>query len=144
MKGSTNRREPAPPQFFGFVETTARRGTLWAAICDETGNLAPTIKQLAQAVELRKTIEPLSRFVKLCFKHKIVVPDIRDNNQTLTHRDGRAEIILVDGFGNHLMISLRSVWPPLNNRSLVNRFEKLARQKGLRFDPHERRFVLPP
>jgi len=131
------------PQFFGFVDTDVGKGTLWEAICDETGSLAPTLRLLKGSSAFSQTVEPLNRFVNVCFDHNIVAPDIKDNNLILTQRDGRDEIILVDGFGDHRMISLRGMWPPLNARSLVDRFNKLARQTGFKFDQTERRF-LPP
>lgn len=128
------------PAFHGFVETTAGTGALWEAICNEDGGLAPTLEDVAKAGQMAATIEPLNAFAAVCYGLNIVAPDINDRNLALRTWRGRQEIVLVDGFGDHRMISLRTLWRSRNIRSLDDRFQKVARKTGVQFDTNARRF----
>lgn len=140
-RGAIQGFQPPIPAFRGFVNTAKGRGTLWETMLDRSGNLAPSIKELGQAGKLADAVEPLNRFVKICFDHNIVAPDINENNLTLTYRNDQSEVVLVDGFGDHRLISLRSIWPALNARSLADRFDRLGRRTGLQFDRGVGRFL---
>lgn len=131
------------PNFIDYVETSEGRGVLWEAICDESGGLAPTVEELCESGQFEGLPELLSDFVQVCFERHIVAPDIHAKNLTLTLRGGRKKLFLVDGFGDHRIISIRALWPWYNNRSLNEGFEKLARQTGIHFDGVARRFVAP-
>lgn len=128
------------PMFFGFVKTTAGTGTLWEAICDTKGKMAPTLADIAKAGKIQAMIKPLNEFAYTCYEIDLVAPDINDRNLAVRGEGARAELVLVDGFGDHRMVSLREIWPARNRRSLDDRFRKVARKTGLTFDADTRRF----
>ena len=135
--------EPQPiPAFLGYVDTSQGRAALWEAVCTRKGKLAPTLKSLAARGRVSEVVEPLNQFAKTCFEQNLVAPDINDRNLVLTKAGGK-RVVLVDGFGDHRLFSLRGLSRAHNQRSLVNRFQKVARQMGLAFDPETRRFSLP-
>lgn len=138
-KGST----PPIPEFVAYVDTTAGPGAVWEAICDENGNLAPTAAEIATRRKRKRLIKPLNRFVRKCFDEHIVAPDIHLGNLACARVNGRREFFLVDGFGDHRMISIRALWPAYNHRSLIRSFERIAWVTGIHFDPEKRVFSLP-
>ena len=99
------------PAFYGFVDTDAGMGALWEAICREDGALAPTLEDVADAGGMAPMIAPLNAFAAACYRLNIVAPDINDRNLAVRRRAGGTELFLVDGFGDHRMISLRALWP---------------------------------
>lgn len=142
------RLKPCPvkvpiPAFFGFVHTSAGTGALWEAVCDTKGTMAPTLADISKAGKIRAIVDPLNIFAGSCYALDLVAPDINDRNLAVRGDISRAELVLVDGFGDHRMISLREIWAKRNIRSLDDRFEKIARKTGLRFDAGARRFSLP-
>ncbi len=137
-----NQRLPVPA-FLGFDETPLGRGALWEAICDDKGEIAPTLVQLAKSGNISDYLEPLNAFAAFCFQQNIVASDISQRNLALTERDGRREFVLIDGFGDHRVISLRSLFPAYNTRCMYRRFDKMARQIGLQFDSQKRCFKRP-
>lgn len=88
-------------------------------------------------------IDPLNRFAKTCICERIVAPDPHAGNPACATRNGQLEIILVDGFGDHHMLSLRAMIRAFNLRSLISSFEKMAGKNGLVFDPATVTFSLP-
>lgn len=122
------------PSFYGFIQTTAGPGAVWEAICDTNGNLAPTLASLAQNGEHDRFLEPLNQLVKTCFSMNIVAPDMHAGNLVYVHRNGAAHVVLIDGFGDHRLISIRASLPWYNRSSLHKSFEKIADKNGLDFD----------
>lgn len=131
------------PAFGAFVETNQGRGVLWEAICDENGDLGPTLNDLCKAGKAQAAIAPLNEFVDCCFAQHIVAPDVHAGNLILTRREGQDRFILVDGFGDHRVISIREFWRSYNVRSLTRSFLKMARNTGLNYDEEARRFAAP-
>ena len=131
------------PTFYCFVETTGGLGAKWEAICDENGQLAPTLTALAKQGKHERFIKPLNEFVKTCFAKSIVAPDLHAGNLVYTKRDGAPRIVLIDGFGDHRLISIRAAVPWYNRRSLHRSFEKMAFKTGLHFDRESLSFSLP-
>lgn len=127
------------PCFRGYVHTNAGLGALWDAVCDQHGNLAPTLKDLTQK-ELTACVPALNKFVEACFKFRIVASDLHAGNLVFAHIDGKQCLMIIDGFGDHRLISIRALWNQYNRRSLLERFQKTSKQTGLKFDPDERLF----
>lgn len=130
-------------RFASYAETSAGRGALWEALLNENQALAPTLQEIADAGRIGEVIEPLNRFVEQCFALSLVASDLHAGNLALVVRGGRKQLLLVDGFGDHRLISLRSLSRWYNAKSLVKKFEKVASQTGLRYAPETRRFSLP-
>lgn len=137
-KGST----PPIPDFVAYVNTSAGPGAVWEAICDKSGNLAPTAAEMAKRQKRKRMIKPLNRFVQKCFDDQIVAPDLHLGNLACKRVNGRREFFLVDGFGDHRVISIRALWPAYNARSLIRSFERIAWVAGLQFDQETRMFSL--
>ncbi|MEP0961293.1 MAG: YrbL family protein [Roseobacter sp.] len=133
---------PPIPEFVGYVTTTAGRGAVWEAICDPDGTLAPTVADMAARQELHAQIAPLNRFVQRCFDEHIVAPDVHLGNLACTWKNGDRELVLIDGFGDHRMISVRALWPAYNRRSLIRSFERIASKFDVHFDLETRQFSL--
>lgn len=132
------------PAFFGFVETSEGRGTLWEAVCDEEGKLAPTLSELAQRGDMAKHIGALNRFVEACMRFDIVAADVHNSNLVLAKGVEGSEFKIVDGFGDHRLISLRRFFRWKNRKSLENRFRKMAKAIGLTYDAKGHIFSVPP
>ncbi len=141
-KVSASERGLPIPAFVSFVETNQGRGVLWEAICDENGDLAPTLNDICKAGKANSAIGPLNAFVASCFEQHIVAPDVHAGNLILVRRDGQDKFILVDGFGDHRVISIREFWPRYNAKSLNRSFSKMARKTGLSYDETSRRFAV--
>lgn len=135
---------PPIPNFYGYVETTEGWGVLWEAICTETGAPAPTLRHMAARGKISDWIDTLNRFTRSCFDKNIVACDLHAGNLVCVERDSSRQIILIDGYGDHRMFSMRAIWPQYNTRHLIKRFERVARQTGLAFDPVTSEFALPP
>ncbi|MGD9294460.1 MAG: YrbL family protein [Roseobacter sp.] len=131
------------PAFCGFVRTSGGPGALWEAVCNAHGAVAPTLANIAMAGQIQAMAEPLNRFARTCYALNLVAPDINDRNLAVRGENASAELVLVDGFGDHRVISLREIWPARNIRCLDDRFRKVARKTGLTYDAGTRRFSLP-
>ncbi|MFK7765317.1 MAG: YrbL family protein [Roseobacter sp.] len=141
---SARNKNAVPPisKFVAYVDTTAGRGAVWEAVCDAEGQLAPTLADMRARQALKPQIEPLNRFVQKCFDGHIVAPDLHLGNLACTQIENRWEIILIDGFGDHRMISIRALLPAYNRRSLVRSFERIALVSKMQFDSKTRTFSM--
>lgn len=131
------------PVFRGYVMTTGGNAALWDAMCDENGDLAPTLREFFQRGESASLVEPLNRFVAFTYEHNLVAPDIQATNMVLVERRGRKEIVLVDGYADMRLISMRSMFVWRNKKNMEHRFSRMAGQANLGYDKKKRCFYLP-
>lgn len=122
------------PSFMGFVETSDGTGALWEAICDTQGQLAPTLEKLLAENQIADVFEPLNSFVETCMKNDLVITDLNPRNLVYGQKAGAKQFFIVDGFGDHRVISLREMFRKHNRSKLIQSFNKLSDQTGLMFD----------
>lgn len=131
------------PVFHGYVTTTDGRAALWEAMCDADGNLAPTLHTVAKRGDQASLIEPLNRFVDFSYRYNLVAPDIQGVNMVLVDRNGRQQAVLIDGFADMRLVSLRSMSAIRNRRNMDNRFAKMGRAVEIDYDLQKRQYALP-
>ena len=131
------------PLFHGYVNTNEGPATLWESVWGANGDLAPTIDDLAKEGDLPSAIAPLNKFVAFCFAANIVAPDIRSGNIVLAQRAGRPEAVLIDGFGDMRLFSIRTLSTRRNTEFMTKRFARMAWKSGLVFDEKRREFSMP-
>lgn len=132
------------PVFRGYVNTSDGRGTLWDAMCDSDGKLAPTLRQLKRAGVIEELVDPLNRFAAFCYEYNVVAPDIQGVNLVRVERAGRPEVVLIDGFGDMRIFSTRELSRRRNRTFMDHRFGKTAISAGMVFNPATRQFSMPP
>ncbi|WP_170381233.1 YrbL family protein [Ruegeria atlantica] len=130
------------PRFVGFVETSEGIGALWNAVCDHQGNLAPQLKDFVDNNDVTGMLDALNQFVRLCMTQHIVATDLQYRNVVFGTELDRTQLFLVDGFGDHRMVSFRRVSKSYNRSKLVHSCQKLARQTNLCFQPETGVFSL--
>ena len=131
------------PVFYGYVMTTDGRAALWEAMCDADGDLAPTLREIANQGDPSILVEPLNRFVDFSYRHNLVAPDIQGVNMVLVERNGRWETVLIDGYADMRLISFRSMFAWRNRQNMDNRFGKMGRQLKLDYDVQKREYSRP-
>lgn len=129
------------PRFHGYVQTSLGAGAIWEAICDESGNLGRTLREICDAGEIEQALEPLNATVARLFALNIVAPDLNGRNLVLSPGP-KPRFFLVDGFGDPNLIPVRSLLRPLNRKRLLASCERLAEKCGLVWDPRSLTFGL--
>lgn len=85
----------------------------------------------------------LNQFTDRMFRYNVIAGDMTAANIVFGQRDGVAQFVLIDGFGDIHAIPIRSLSWRLNRIALVRSFQKLARRNGLHFDDNRLAFNLP-
>ncbi|KAA6404772.1 YrbL family protein [Candidatus Tokpelaia sp.] len=108
---------PCPPHIFSFIGLVATSygwGQIVKAERDENGSYAPTLESIAQ--DSSRYEKPLQEFIAWVKTAPIVLIDLEPWNCVLAERNGKQQIVLIDGMGEKTIIPLRTYFPSLNNK----------------------------
>lgn len=109
----------------GWVQTNRGIGLVLERVRDEKGSTAPTLGQAlaSGSIDHADALTLLARLKAWALKHAVVITDFSTKNLILRHRNGRRELVLVDGIG-----SRRAEW----KFTLYQTFAFLSRRKTRR------------
>jgi len=134
---------PCPPHIFSFVGLVATSygwGQIVKAERDENGDYAPTLESIAQ--DSSRYEKPLQEFIAWVKTAPIVLIDLEPWNCVLAERNGKQQIVVIDGMGEKTVIPLRTWFPSLNNkknaRQIAQFFHSLELVKQGKTPPRRR------
>lgn len=128
----TMRLRPQPAQrlkhFFNavaMIQTDLGWGLVVEAEYDSNGNYAATIASMVNDEERYK--KPLAAFMDWLNDTPAVFYDLNPWNVLLAHRDGKDEIIAIDGMGEKSAIQFRTYFPSINKKKNQKEKERFFR-----------------
>lgn len=121
---------PFIQRFAGMVETDAGLGMVVSKLRGSDGNLAPTLERIVQrdglTAPLRASIEMLKADL---VTHHITICDVSARNivqaRDAVHGD---RLVIVDGFGDRLLIPINLYSKTANAWSTTRRFQRMMRK----------------
>ncbi len=138
--GAQIKRSPLP-RMLGVVQTDRGPGVVVERISGDDDGLARHLAKICRQDELTEAmLEQLNQFVAKMYDFQIVARDLNARNIVYGRRGAEPGFFLVDGYGEHNLVPLRSLWRRLNDRSLNRRFGILAGKLGLVWDNNRRAF----
>jgi len=124
----------------GLIATNFGWGQIVKAEYGADGAYAPTLEQIADRPQLyQNALNEFIAWVKIC---PAVFIDLEPWNCVLAQRNGREEIVMIDGLGEKTVIPFRTYFPSLNQKKNAEQIKQffasleLAKQGK---SPHRRR-----
>ncbi|KAA6204779.1 MAG: hypothetical protein DU429_08895 [Candidatus Tokpelaia sp.] len=117
---------PVLPYIFvsaGFVATSEGWGHVVKAERGEDGNYAPTLASIIN--EPGKYEKPLADFLSWVVDTPAAFTNLQPWNLVLAQRDGKNQIVSIDGLGERCFIQFRAYFPSINKRKNRRRVRKL-------------------
>lgn len=118
-----------------MVETDLGWGLVVEAEFGQDGNYAPVLSQIVNQPELYQNA--LEEFLDWIPSTNAVFYDLNPWNLVLAWRNGKQEIVIVDGIGEKSAIQARTYFPSINkkeNQKVIERFQRhLEKIKGQTF-----------
>jgi len=107
----------------GFIRTSEGWGHVVKAERGEDGNYAPTLASIINEPE--KYEKPLADFLSWVVDTPAAFSNIEPWNLVLAQRDGKNELISIDGLGERCFIQFRAYFPSINKRKNRRKVRKL-------------------
>jgi len=107
----------------GFIATTEGWAHVVRVERDAQGNYAPTLGSIINQPE--KYEKPLKEFLQWAENTPAAFSNMEPWNLVLAHRDGKDEIVSIDGIGERSFIPWRAFFPSLNKRKNKKKIERL-------------------
>ncbi|SPJ25475.1 YrbL family protein [Palleronia abyssalis] len=131
-------RAPPLAHLRGVLLTDLGLGVVVQKIRDRSGEMAPTLFQLARDGRIDdEIIAALTLFARELSTFRIIGNDLNAGNLVYETRHARARIVLIEGYGSRNLIPLRRWSKRINDRSLSRRLEKLANSVGLTWNARD-------
>lgn len=116
-------------RIFGLVHTSGGLGLAVEKIATASGAIAPTLCDLlVQGRFEKRHLDLIAGFFETCRRNHIVLMDINPGNFVVTDRNGREEIVCVDGTGEKSCLRLYASSRALNALKLRSAHKKLLRK----------------
>ena len=116
-------------RIFGLVHTSGGLGLAVEKIATASGTIAPTLCDLlVQGKFERRHLDLIEGFFETCRQNHIVLMDINPGNFVVTDRNGREEIVCIDGTGEKSCLKLYASSRALNALKLRAAHKKLLRK----------------
>lgn len=114
----------------GWVQTSRGAGLMLDRVRDDEGGLAPTLSDALTRgdIDEAEAFSLLSTVRTWALEHAVAIADLNTTNLMLRQRDGKRELVLVDGIG-----SRRAEW----KFTLYQMFPTLSRRKTRREWKHQ-------
>ena len=131
------------PKCMGVVSTDLGAGVMVERISDRTGGLARTLSDLCASNEMdRDLLCHLNNLVAKLFDMHIVACDLHAANIVFGQRHGKDAFFVVDGYGEHTVIPVRSLSQRLNKYYLRKGMVVIASSTGLAWSAEDRKFSI--
>ena len=131
------------PKCMGVVSTDLGAGVMVERISDRTGGLARTLSDLCASNEMdRDLLCHLNNLVAKLFDMHIVACDLHAANVVFGQRHGKDAFFVVDGYGEHTVIPVRSLSQRLNKYYLRKGMVVIASSTGLAWSAEDRKFSI--
>lgn len=125
----------------GLVRTEADVGLLVQRIGPKEGGFGPTLGQLVTNGEFDDiAIAALNDFATALFTLKVIAYDINPENIVWGELDGSYRPLIVDGFGDRNVVSIRTWIPWLRHKSIHRGLERTAESIGRKWCREDRKF----
>lgn len=115
---------------YGFMNTNEGIGLIVERISDESGQLAPTLRELVASGGLTlKHERALEAFQRTCKAMHVVFGDVHWENIVYTEaRTGEPEWVCIDGFGEKSILPFHLLSKTLNAKKVDRVIERIIRQ----------------
>jgi len=122
-------------RILGLAQTTLGLGLVVEKICDEAGNIAPTVADLARQGRFDAALsEQLDEFFDDLADAHVVLHDISASNVACgLNADGKQGLYLIDGFGVLPLIPLYAWSKRLNRRRIQRKYARMRASLAQRF-----------
>ncbi|WP_052097112.1 PhoP regulatory network YrbL family protein [Achromobacter sp. RTa] len=122
-------------RILGLAQTTLGLGLVVEKICDEAGNIAPTVADLARQGKFDAALsEQLDEFFDDLADAHVVLHDISASNVACgLNADGKQGLYLIDGFGVLPLIPLYAWSKRLNRRRILRKYARMRASLAQRF-----------
>lgn len=114
----------------GMVRTDLGWGLVSKLERDKDNNPAKTINQLG--ADLINHIDAFKEFGKWLEQSPVVLTSLNFNNLVLAWRNGKEELVIIDGFGERVAIPLRTYFPKYNQPKNMRSLDKILNHFNLR------------
>lgn len=119
------------PAVFGYVETDRGSALVVECIRNPDGSICESLRDYVAANGLGEVTELLDAFFARLDGLHIVVNDVNPGNFLVRRTEDGLKLVLIDGFGDPALVSLRAISRRRNLRKLMKKkqrlFEKLQR-----------------
>jgi len=122
---------PFLQRIVGFAQTDLGLGLVLEAEKDKSGKkLAPTLRMLIYSGDYDQIAEEaLESFFTSLLNCNIIINDLNPGNMVYTYNEDLGHyFVLIDGLGNNSPIPLKTIFPKLNQRAKLKRFDKLRKK----------------
>jgi len=122
-------------RILGVAQTTLGLGLVVEKICDEAGNIAPTVADMARQGKLDAALgEQLDEFFDDLADAHVVLHDVSASNIACGfNADGKPGLYLIDGFGVLPLIPLYAWSKRLNRRRIERKYAEMRASLARRF-----------